>query len=45
MQKKLSLKDYMYLASMLFGMFFWRRNLIFPVYMGQLAGRKSGLLH
>ncbi|NMA82721.1 MAG: branched-chain amino acid transport system II carrier protein, partial [Epulopiscium sp.] len=39
MQKKLSLKDYTYLASMLFGMFFGAGNLIFPVYMGQLAGR------
>src|SRR5690606_24204996 len=38
MHKKLSLKDYTYLASMLFGMFFGAGNLIFPVYMGQLAG-------
>ena len=39
MQKKLSFKDYTYIASMLFGMFFGAGNLIFPVYMGQMAGR------
>lgn len=38
MQKKLSFKDYIYLASMLFGLFFGAGNLIFPVYMGQMAG-------
>lgn len=39
MQKKLNIKDYTYLASMLFGLFFGAGNLIFPVYMGQLAGK------
>ena len=39
MQKKLLMKDYTYIASMLFGMFFGAGNLIFPVYMGQMAGR------
>lgn len=43
MQKKLSFKDYMYLASMLFGLFFGAGNLIFPVLMGQMAGGKVWL--
>ncbi|CZQ86583.1 branched-chain amino acid transport system ii carrier protein [Trichococcus palustris] len=38
MDKKLTTKDYTYIASMLFGLFFGAGNLIFPVYMGQLAG-------
>ena len=39
MKQKLSFKEYVYVASMLFGMFFGAGNLIFPVYMGQVAGR------
>ena len=39
MKKKLSRSEYVYIASMLFGMFFGAGNLIFPVYMGQMAGR------
>ena len=39
MKKNLSAKEYVYVASMLFGMFFGAGNLIFPVHMGQLAGR------
>ena len=39
MKHKLSFKEYVYVASMLFGMFFGAGNLIFPVYMGQVAGR------
>lgn len=38
MQKQLKMKDYIYIASMLFGLFFGAGNLIFPVYMGQMAG-------
>ena len=38
MQKKLNAKEYAYIASMLFGMFFGAGNLIFPVHMGQMAG-------
>lgn len=38
MKQKLSFKEYVYVASMLFGMFFGAGNLIFPVYMGQMAG-------
>lgn len=38
MEKKLSSKDYLYLGSMLFGLFFGAGNLIFPVHMGQEAG-------
>lgn len=39
--KKLTARQYAALASMLFGMFFGAGNLIFPVYMGQLAGSRS----
>lgn len=39
MKKSLSRSEYVYIASMLFGMFFGAGNLIFPVYMGQMAGR------
>lgn len=38
MEKKLSIKQYIYIGSMLFGLFFGAGNLIFPVNMGQLAG-------
>ena len=38
MKKKLSAKDYVCVASMLFGMFFGAGNLIFPVEVGQQAG-------
>ena len=38
MKQKLSFKEYVYVASMLFGMFFGAGNLIFPVYMRQMAG-------
>ena len=39
MKKKLTVKEYIYVASMLFGLFFGAGNLIFPVSVGQLAGR------
>lgn len=38
MKKKLTVRDYIYIGSMLFGMFFGAGNLIFPVLMGQLSG-------
>lgn len=38
MGKKLSIKQYIYIGSMLFGLFFGAGNLIFPVNKGQLAG-------
>lgn len=38
MKKKLTVSEYIGVASMLFGMFFGAGNLIFPVHMGQLAG-------
>lgn len=38
MNKKLTVREYIYVASMLFGMFFGAGNLIFPVSMGQQAG-------
>lgn len=39
MSKKLKLAEYISIASMLFGLFFGAGNLIFPAYMGQMAGR------
>ncbi len=38
MKKRLTAKQYIVLASMLFGMFFGAGNLVFPVSMGQQAG-------
>ena len=38
MDRKLSAKEYVFLSSMLFGLFFGAGNLIFPVHMGQQAG-------
>lgn len=38
MEKKLVFKDYLFIGSMLFGLFFGAGNLIFPVHMGQEAG-------
>lgn len=40
MKKKLNLSAYFAVGSMLFGMFFGAGNLIFPVHMGQEAGRQ-----
>ncbi len=37
--KKLTFKEIIVIASMLFGMFFGAGNLIFPASMGQMAGR------
>ena len=37
--RKLSSKEQFFISTMLFGMFFGAGNLIFPVHMGQLAGR------
>ena len=37
MKTKLNSREYVTVASMLFGMFFGAGNLIFPVYMGQQA--------
>lgn len=39
MEKKLTTKQSLLLASMLFGMFFGAGNLIFPAQLGQLAGK------
>lgn len=38
MDRKLKGKEYFYISSMLFGLFFGAGNLIFPVHMGQEAG-------
>lgn len=38
MKKKLTITEMIFVASMLFGMFFGAGNLIFPVLMGQMAG-------
>lgn len=37
-EQKLTFSSYLYIGSMLFGLFFGAGNLIFPVHMGQLAG-------
>ena len=39
MKKHLTWKETVTITSMLFGMFFGAGNLIFPAYMGQMAGR------
>lgn len=39
MEHTLTKKEYLTIASMLFGLFFGAGNLIFPIYMGQMAGR------
>ena len=39
MTKRLSLQEKLLVAATLFGMFFGAGNLIFPVHLGQLAGR------
>ncbi len=41
MKTKLTKKEYIFLSSMLFGLFFGAGNLIFPASMGQLAGSAS----
>lgn len=38
MDRKLKGREYFYISSMLFGLFFGAGNLIFPVHMGQEAG-------
>ena len=38
MKKKLTVQEYVVVASMLFGLFFGAGNLIFPVHMGHMAG-------
>ena len=38
MKQKLTIKEYIFVASMLFGLFFGAGNLIFPVSKGQQAG-------
>lgn len=43
MKEKLGKKELTLIASMLFGMFFGAGNLIFPIYMGQLAGNRMWL--
>ena len=40
MEKVLSKRNYFFIGSMLFGLFFGAGNLIFPIYMGQEAGSK-----
>ena len=38
-KKKLSTKQYLVVASMIFALFFGAGNLIFPLHLGQMAGR------
>ena len=42
MKKNLTFKELIFVASMLFGMFFGAGNLIFPIFMGQLAAIMCG---
>lgn len=39
--KKISRKDDLFIASLLFGLFFGAGNLIFPIYMGYLTGENT----
>ena len=39
MQNRLNMKQKILVAGTLFGMFFGAGNLIFPVHLGQIAGR------
>ena len=41
MKRKLSAREVVAVASLLFGLFFGAGNLIFPVHMGQMAGSRS----
>lgn len=41
-KQKLSFKQYLVVASLLFGLFFGAGNLIFPLHLGQLAGAHWG---
>ena len=41
MRRRLTFKQRVLVATTLFGMFFGAGNLIFPVYLGQLAGRNA----
>ena len=38
MKQKLSIKENIFIGSMLFGLFFGAGNLIFPIHLGQTAG-------
>lgn len=41
-EKKLTIKQYLIVASMIFALFFGAGNLIFPLHLGQLAGKNWG---
>ena len=41
--RKLTWKEYLVVASLLFGLFFGAGNLIFPLHLGQLAGANWGI--
>lgn len=43
MKTKLTWRSLFFIGSMLFGLFFGAGNLIFPVYLGQQAGKNVGL--
>ena len=42
-EKRLSRNDYLFISSMLFGLFFGAGNLIFPVFVGQQSGQNLWL--
>lgn len=39
MKRSMNFRETLFVSIMLFGMFFGAGNLIFPAYIGQLAGR------
>lgn len=41
--RKLTVRDYVTLSSLIFGLFFGAGNLIFPLHLGQLAGGHWGM--
>ncbi|MFD0897614.1 branched-chain amino acid transport system II carrier protein [Loigolactobacillus binensis] len=41
-QHRLTKREYLYIGSMLFGLFFGAGNLIFPVFLGQNSGQNIG---
>lgn len=43
MKQKLSIKENIFIGSMLFGLFFGAGNLIFPIHLGQTAGENVWL--
>ena len=45
LNKQLTMRELIVVASTLFGLFFGAGNIIFPVLMGQMAGNQVLLIH